>query len=122
MRKFCIQMFIGLAVIGTILLLRHRGLYLLFYSLGALFLLGTLVSPLAKFLYFIWMKLAFSIEWVVTRLIMCLIFYLMFTPLGLVMRWFGKDFLDRRIEKEKKSYWQEKPKVSFNPTNYERQF
>lgn len=115
-------MFIGFTVLGTILLLRHKGLYPLFYSLGSLFLLGTLVPPLARFLHFIWMKLAFCIEWGVTRLIMCLIFYLIFTPLGLMMRCLGKDLLDRKIEKEKKSYWKEKPKVSFNPANYERQF
>jgi len=115
-------MFIGFTVIGSIMLLRHKGLYLLFYCLAGLFLLGALMPPLARFLHFIWMKLAFFIEWVITRLLMCIIFYLVFAPLGLIMKCLGKDSLDRKIEKEKKTYWKEKVKVPFKPVNYERQF
>ena len=115
-------MFIGFAVIGTITFLRHKGIYLMFYSLAGLFLLGVLVPPLARILHFIWMKLAFCIEWVVTRFIMCVIFYLIFTPLGLMMKLLGKDLLDKKIEKGRASYWKEKTKSHFKPADYEKQF
>jgi predicted membrane protein len=122
MRKFCLQMVLGFTVIGTLFFLRHKSIYPYVYSLGGIFFLGYLAPPLGKRLHFIWMKLAFVIEWVVTRFIMAAIFYLVFTPLGWCIRLFGKDLLDRKIEKEKKSYWKEKPKHPFHPRFYERQF
>ncbi|HOX54823.1 MAG: hypothetical protein PHI86_00370 [Candidatus Omnitrophica bacterium] len=32
-------------------------------------------------------------------------FYLIITPIGLMMKFLGKDPLDRKWDKEKKSYW-----------------
>jgi len=47
-------------------------------------------------------------------------FYLVFTPVGLAMRLFRIDLLERN--KNKESYWKKKEKVDFNPLNYERRF
>ena len=49
--------------------------------------------------------------WINTRLILFIIFYLVFTPIGLVMRLFGVDLLDKKIDKNKNSYWRRKEKV-----------
>jgi len=38
------------------------------------------------------------------------------------MRLFKVDLLDRKIDKNKESYWKEKEKEDFKPLNYERQF
>jgi hypothetical protein len=123
LRKFTIQMFIALFVLGTVLFLRPRDSYILFYYLGgAIFLLGTCVPNSIKPIYFICLKLAFILEWVSTRFIMLVIFYLVLTPFGLAMRLLGRDCLDRKIEKNKESYWKEKVKHPFNPQDYERQF
>lgn len=75
-----------------------------------------------KYIYRLWMKLGLVLSWINTRLILIILFYLLFTPMGIVMRMFGVDLLDRKIEKGKDSYWRKKEKKEFNPPDYERQF
>ena len=60
--------------------------------------------------------------WINTRLILFIVFYLIFTPLGLVMRLFGADLLERKIDKRKDSYWLKKEKKAFVSSDYDRQF
>jgi hypothetical protein len=68
------------------------------------------------------MRFAYLLAWINTRLILCAIFYLVFTPIGLVMRLLKIDPLDRKIDKNKNSYWIKKEKKDFCPLDYERQF
>lgn len=123
LKKFSITMFVALIIIGTILFLRHKSRYVWFYSIGLLlFLLGKFAPDLLKPIYIIWMRLAFVLSWINTHLILLIIFYLIFTPIGLAMRLFRVDLLDRKINRFKESYWKEKQKKEFSPSDYERQF
>jgi uncharacterized protein involved in cysteine biosynthesis len=91
--------------------------------LSALFFGAGLVIPFAlKPVYILWMKLAFVLGWINTRILLILIFYLVFTPVGLLMRVLGKDHLERKIEKNKASYWKKREKKVFIPADYKRQF
>lgn len=47
------------------------------------------------------------------RLISIIIFYLIFTPVGIAMRLFGVDLLDIKIDKKRKSYWKKKDGPNF---------
>jgi hypothetical protein len=89
---------------------------------GLFFILAFIAPGLLKPIYIFWMRLAFVLSWINTRLILSIIFYLIFTPVGLGMRLFGVDLLDRKIEKNKDSYWINKEKKEFNARDYERQF
>jgi len=64
---------------------------------------------LPKFLYHVykcWMIFAAGLNWVMTRVILSLLFYLVIAPMGLTMRLFGKSFLDMKFrEKNKETYW-----------------
>jgi len=40
-----------------------------------------------------------------TRVILSLTFYLVLTPMGLIMKIFGRDPLNRRFDESAKSYW-----------------
>jgi len=123
LKKFSIIISVTLTIIGTILLLKHKESYIGFYSSGILlFLLGIFVTNLLKPIYIIWMGIAYVLAWINTRLILMIIFYSVFTPIGLAMRLFRIDLLERRIDKYKKSYWKTKEKREFNQLNYERQF
>ncbi|MCM8795353.1 MAG: SxtJ family membrane protein [Candidatus Omnitrophica bacterium] len=120
LKKFSITMFIALLAFGTILFLRHKNGYIWFYSIGTLlFLLGQFAWWLLKPIYIFWMRLASVLGWINTRLILFIIFYLVFTPIGLGIRLFGIDLLDRKIDKRKDSYWIKKDKKS---SGYEKQF
>lgn len=123
LKKFAITMFVALLILGTILLLKQKPVYIWLYGISSLFLvLGVVVPGALRQVYIIWMKLAFVLGWINTRLLLILMFYLVFTPIGLVMKLFGKDSLDRKIEKNKQTYWHKREEKKFNPADYEHQF
>jgi len=123
LRKFGITMGIAFLIITLIILIRHKHSVIPTSIISATFLILAFVSPaLLKPIYILWMRLAFILGWINTRLILFIIFYLVFTPIGLVMRLFRIDLLDRKIDKNKESYWRKKERSSFSPLNYERQF
>jgi len=68
------------------------------------------------------MKLAFVLGWVNTRILLCIIFYLIFSPLGLIMRIFRIDLLDRRFNCATESYWKAKSSKEFSQADYQRRF
>jgi len=59
------------------------------------------------------MKVAHFVGNVISSLVLALMFYLVFAPVGIVLRLIGKDLLNRTIEKEKDSYWIRKEKEAF---------
>ena len=71
-----------------------------------------------KTLYDLWMKFAAVLAWINTRILLVIMFYLVFTPTGFIMRLFGADPLDLKMDKNKNSYWIKKE----GHTDYERQF
>jgi predicted membrane protein len=123
LRKFAINTFLVLFIVASIMLVRHKQNYVWFYLLGtAIILLYLLFPALLNLIYFIVKKIVFLFGWLIGNLVLLLFFYVIFTPLGLAMRMFKKDLLDRKIEKDRKSYWKEEEKKEFRPLSYERQF
>jgi len=123
LKKFGITMGIAFLVITLLMLIRHRHSVIPTSIISALFFLSAFLLPLAlKPVYIFWMKLVFVLGWINTRLILMIIFYILFTPAGLIMRLFRVDLLDRKIDKSKDSYWKKREKKVFNPSDYERLF
>jgi hypothetical protein len=54
--------------------------------------------------YRLWMALGQGLGWLNTRIILGLVFYGLFTPLGWVMRLRGKDAMQRRFEPAATTY------------------
>jgi hypothetical protein len=48
---------------------------------------------------------AFPIGLVISHLILAVVYYLVFTPIGLVMRLFGYDPMNRRFDPDAETYW-----------------
>ncbi len=123
LRQFGITMAIAFLIITLIILIRHKYSVIATSIISITFLILAFTLPvLLKPVYILWMKLAFVLGWINTRVILFILFHLLFTPIGLVMRLFKVDPLDRKIEKNKDSYWRKKEKMEFNLSNYERQF
>ena len=74
---------------------------LIFLILGLLN--SIILAPLNK----IWFKFGILLGKIVSPLIMGIIFFLVVTPIGLIMRLFGKDVLNLKYNNNK-SYWIEK--------------
>lgn len=55
--------------------------------------------------YVVMTVIAWPIGMVVSTVLMALVFYGMFTPVGLLFRVLGRDPLNRKIEPSTKSYW-----------------
>jgi hypothetical protein len=55
--------------------------------------------------YILWMALALPIGWCISHLLLLLVYYLVVTPIGLLMRIMGYDPLQRRINSAASSYW-----------------
>ena len=71
---------------------------------GILAAWGLLAPTTLQPVYVGWMKFGHGMNWINTRLILGLLFYGMFLPFGLVMRLFGKDPMQRRLDKSITSY------------------
>jgi hypothetical protein len=57
-----------------------------------------------------------------TNVILGILFYLVFTFIGVVSRLAGKQFLDLKMDISRRSYWRYRESKPFNKSNYERQF
>jgi hypothetical protein len=79
-------------------------------------------QPFLRPLYIFWMTLAFVLGWINTRLLLGLFFYLVLTPIALVMRVVGKDPLEKRFDRSAPTYWKKRAAQPFEPKNYERLF
>ena len=86
---------------------------------GCLFAL--LSAAAAKSLYSGWMRAAVPLGWTFSHILLAAIYYLLFTPLGLLMRARGHDPMQRSIDRTATTYWTPRPK-SPAPSRYFRQF
>ncbi len=93
------------------------------FLLSSTFYVSALIKPaLLKPIYLILTKVSFVVNWIIIRLVLFIIFYVLFTPTGLIIKLFGVDLLDRKIDKHKESYWKVKEKNTLGPLGYEKQF
>ena len=79
------------------------------------------VPPLRKPIFVAWLAAVFPIGWVVSHLLLSVVFYLVVFPIGLLVRLFGYDALRRRREPDAESYWIEREPRD-DPRRYFRQF
>jgi hypothetical protein len=81
----------------------------------------TKVSGVLKPVYSAWMKCARVLGWINTRFLLCVAFYLVITPIGLVLKLCGSDLLEMKIDIHKETYWKKKERLC-NNADYQRQF
>ena len=123
LRKFGITMGIILTLLGGLFLWREKGYFIYFFILAAAFIIPGLVLPAAlRPAHKGWMTLSILLGWVMTRVILSVLFYLVVTPTRCLARLFGKQFLDLKIDNNIESYWIQREKQPLNKTDYERQF
>lgn len=94
-----------------------------FFGVGAgLFALSHVAYPLMKPIHIGWMTLAFALGWLNTRLLLGVFFYFIVTPIGVVMRLFGKDLLDEKLNRSATTYWIKRESVPVDKARYENLF
>jgi len=68
-------------------------------------LLYAALPPLRRFIYLGWMKVTYPIGWTISHIALAAVFYLVITPIGLLMRLFGRDPMQRRLLPKATTYW-----------------
>lgn len=95
-----------LAAAAMQLFVRHRTTAA--WVLAAIALIGVvgLLMPSAvKWLFVGASVIAFPIGWVVTQVVLAVMFYAVLTPLALLFRWRGRDELYLRRKPERAGFW-----------------
>jgi len=70
----------------------------------------------------VWMKFAEALSWVMTRIILSVFFFLILTPIGLLMRVIGKRPMDMSWRDGAPTYWRDKPEREATLELARRQF
>ena len=126
LRRFGLQVGGAFLVFGSVSWWRgHTVPPVVLWTLGTLLFVPGLVAPgllvpAHRFWFGPVMKVAGRVGEVVSRVILGLMFYLVFTPVGFVMRRF-RDPLDRSLD-GKPSDWHRRERRPVNPASYEQQF
>ena len=123
LRKFGIIVGIVLLIIAGFFFLKEKESFQLFLTIGTvLFVTGIVIPFTLKPIYWVWMVFSTILGWFMTRVILSLLFYVILTPIGLIARLFGKQFLGFKMDRSKQSYWNMKTVEASNTQNYEKQF
>jgi hypothetical protein len=83
--------------------------------------LGLIRPQLIRPIFVGWMVLAFPIGWTVSLVLLGLVYYGLFLPIGLVFRLVGRDALQLRPRPDATTYWTSRPEVA-DVRRYFRQF
>ena len=107
-RSFGIVFFIFFLFVALYPLFNNEDLNLWSFIISIIFLiLGLLNSKVLTPLNRIWFKFGIILGKIVSPFVMGVIYFLIVTPIGLIMKLFGKDLLNLKYE-NKNSYWIEK--------------
>ena len=121
-RKFGIVIGIILLIIGVILLWKRNIYYPILMIMGIFLFVGGLSIPIIlKPIYIIWMIFATIMGWLMTRFILSLLFYGLITPISLIARLVGKNFIYLKGNRINNSYWNYRSNKVQN-VDYEKQY
>jgi len=90
---------------------------------AAVFLALALVAPaILRPLNRIWLRFGALIHKITNPLIMGLIFFVVFAPMGMIMRVFGFNPLRQGFERDRESYWIDREVPGPSPESMKQQF
>ena len=115
-KSFGLVFFIVFLIISLYPLINGQSVRLWSLIISLIFLvLGLLNSKFLAPLNKVWFKFGLFLGKIISPIVMGIIFFLVVTPTGLIMRILGKDLLNLKYNKNK-SYWIEKtgPKSKMN--------
>lgn len=129
-RKFGLVM---AAAFGVLTLIRwgiHRWLegewgppsYILL-GIGAVFgVLGLIWPRSLQEVFWAWMKFALGVNWVVTHVLLTIVFFLMIVPIRVLVKIFSDDPLKREWRTGAETYWEEPEDQPDDPQRYLNQY
>ena len=105
-KSFGLLFFIVFLIIGMWPLKNGDSLNIYFIAISITFLiLGLINSKLLSPLNKIWIKLGEVLGIIISPIVMFLVYFIILTPVSLIVRLFGKDLLGVKFLKKNDSYW-----------------
>jgi hypothetical protein len=121
-RSFGITIGIILFIISAILFYYDKSSHQITAYIGGGFIgLGIIIPILLKPIYILWMTFAVILGWIMTRVVLGVVFYFILTPIGLMTRLLGEDFLSLK-KSDSNSYWNTRDESAELNQDYEKQF
>ena len=119
-RSFGILFFIVFLILSLWPLKNDNNLNLYFLITSGIFLiLGALNSKLLSPLNKTWIKFGEILGLIIAPIVMGLVYFVILTPVSLIVRLFGKDLLGLKFIKENETYWIKRKK---SLTSMDKQF
>lgn len=116
---------VGVVLILISLLLWYFGKYSFIYfsiSGGLLVILAIIAIPVLRPFHKLWMVLALLMGFVMSRVILTLLYYIVLTPIGLLAKLVGKKFMLLGFDISASTYWEKRENTAKQKIDYERQF
>ena len=105
-RNFGLVFFFVFLIVSLLPLLKEEPFRIWSIVISIIFLiLGLMNSKLLTPLNKLWFKFGLFLGSIVSPIVMGIVFFLVITPTGLVMKIMGKDLLNKKKDNDKKSYW-----------------
>ena len=122
LRSFGYTIGIILLFISAILLYYGNYLHKNLAIIATIFIgMGVVAPVFLKPIYLIWMTFAVVLGWIMTKIILSVVFYIIITPISFITRLFGEDFLSlKKIKND--SHWNNRNSSDEVNQNYEKQF
>jgi len=82
---------------------------------------GLAWPPFARVVYVVWMVLVLPIGWIVSHTMLAVLFYLVFTPIAIIMKLCGYDSMQRKFDRQAATYWKRRQQND-DTSRYFKQF
>lgn len=122
-RKFGIGVSIILTILGTIQWIMGKSMFPMVYLTAGIVLASALLFPLIlKPMFILFSYIGFGLGWVMTRVILSTLFFLVLTPIGLFSRLLGKRYLQTNLDRNETTYWKNHQEQTASKKHFEKQF
>jgi hypothetical protein len=122
-RKTGLTVGIVLILISFLLWYLGKTTFIYFSMIGGLFIILAIIAiSILRPFHKLWMMLALAMGFVMSRVILTLLFYIVLTPVGIMAKIFGKKFMPLGFDKNAKTYWEKRSTTSKQQIDYDRQF
>ena len=105
-RSFGLLFFVVFLIVSLWPLTHEGSIRIWSVIVSAVFLiLGLINSRLLTPFNVLWFKLGMILGAIISPIVMGIVFFLVVTPTGFILRIMGKDLLNKKYDKEKETYW-----------------
>jgi len=91
--------------------------------LGSMIVMIGIIKPkLIEPIYFVWMLLGTMMGWILSRIWLSAIYFIIISPISLIMKLLNKTYIKTRLDKNVNTYWNNRLRSNQKSSDYNNQF